>query len=62
MITPETPIGEVLPAETIRRLGAFLARKATGQVTLDAKEGVILHGAATEHWKETLHLPPECAT
>lgn len=57
MITPDTPLGEVLPAETVRQLVAFLEQRATGQVVLDCKDGLVLKGSVTQHWRETCPKP-----
>lgn len=41
MITDQTPLGEVLPTETIAALAALLAAGKTGTIMGDVKDGVI---------------------
>lgn len=41
MITDQTPLGEVLPRETIEALAALLSAGKTGTVMADVKDGVV---------------------
>ena len=51
MITVTTAIGEVLPAETIQRLAAFLASGGTGKTVFNWQNGAVMQ----EEFTTTVH-------
>ena len=44
MITPETPIGEVLPRSTVEQLAAIVQAKPSGTLVWHMKYGKVLAG------------------
>lgn len=43
---------DLLPPATLAYIRRFLEEEKTGQIVLEVKDGRIIKGHVTEHWKE----------